>query len=383
VGPLGALRLDVVTDPAGLDRCRDELNTFADSAPGGGLFVSHDYLGAWLEAYWQPRPFRLLLVRRGGRLVGAVPLLSDERGVSGCRGSLVAPLTFDLPELQANGDLADTLLNGIPGASAPTRLRFKRLDESSEVYAGLRQALPGHRRRCLLHGVLPRPILEIATDWESFLRSKPRHFRNELRRKEKNLERAGAARVLIGTAAGDCQAILDDVMRIEANSWKQQAGTSFTADARAGRFHGTLARRWAEKDALRVYLLYLGAEPVAHIFGAVHRGTYYALKTSYDERYRSVSPGAVLFGHAVRDAFERRFTTFDFLGEESRWKDDWATGMRRLVDICVYPATRLRCAGCVQLTRLARRLESRAPAILAAAQRLRRGLRRRSAMPMA
>jgi CelD/BcsL family acetyltransferase involved in cellulose biosynthesis len=85
---------------------------------------------------------------------------------------------------------------------------------------------------------------------------------------------------------------------------------------------------------------------VAFIFGLVHGGRYYALKTSFDDRYTEFSPGVVLFTRAIRDSFERGFTRFDFLGEDSLWKHQWATDFEAHSYICVVSGMRPRCAAC-------------------------------------
>ena len=82
---------------------------------------------------------------------------------------------------------------------------------------------------------------------------------------------------------------------------------------------------------------------MAHILGAVYRGTYYALKTSYDEAYRAWSPGIVLFRHAIRKAFEDGLATFDFLGADSRWKSELANDARLHVDACAFAGSAWRC----------------------------------------
>ena len=81
-------------------------------------------------------------------------------------------------------------------------------------------------------------------------------------------------------------------MQIEANSWKQDDGSSFTAAEQLVQFYGRFAVQAAENGWLRLYLLYLDGQPVAHIYGVVFRNHYYALKTSYHSAYRNLAPAS-------------------------------------------------------------------------------------------
>ncbi|MCK4408678.1 MAG: GNAT family N-acetyltransferase [Candidatus Eisenbacteria sp.] len=48
------------------------------------------------------------------------------------------------------------------------------------------------------------------------------------------------------------------------------------------------------------------------LYGAVHNGTYYAMKTSYDEEFSGLSPGVRLFHEAIRHPFWRGACIFRF-----------------------------------------------------------------------
>ena len=110
---------------------------------------------------------------------------------------------------------------------------------------------------------------------------------------------------------------------------------------------------------------------MAHLLGVAHRGTYYALKTSYDEAYRAWSPGIVLFQHAIRKAFEDGLATFDFLGDDSRWKGELANDRRAHVDACAFAGSALRCRwDRARVARIKPFLEERAPALVALRRRV-------------
>ncbi|MFW5740984.1 MAG: GNAT family N-acetyltransferase [Myxococcota bacterium] len=102
----------------------------------------------------------------------------------------------------------------------------------------------------------------------------------------------------------------------------------------------------AQRNRLRLHLLYLNGKPAAHVIGIRHRDAFYALKTSYDLGFRHLSPGLVMLDHALRSACEEGCTSFELLGMESRWKHELANAMRTYESVCFFPPGHLGCRWC-------------------------------------
>jgi CelD/BcsL family acetyltransferase involved in cellulose biosynthesis len=74
----------------------------------------------------------------------------------------------------------------------------------------------------------------------------------------------------------------------------------------------------------------------------------YALKTSYDERYASLSPGNLLLMAMLERAFEDELEAIELLGPATPRKERYATTARDTVVLRAYrrrPASLLRYAG--------------------------------------
>ena len=165
-------------------------------------------------------------------------------------------------------------------------------------------------------------------------------------------------------------ALESHLLAIEARSWKAARQTSIGTEPAAERFYRALGRRFAEAGRLRSYLLYLGDEPVAHLFGLTHRGSYFALKSSYDPQREELSPGVLLFAHALEDCFDGRLSRFEILGDAQQWKRQLATHWRRSVDVCLFTHLISRC-GWIHAKDVARPLlERHAPRLIALKRRV-------------
>jgi CelD/BcsL family acetyltransferase involved in cellulose biosynthesis len=221
------------------------------------------------------------------------------------------------------------------------RLNLGRIAASSDLCLVLPHVLEKHRLIHIRRESYGSPYLRIDRSWSEFLESKSRHFRSELKRKRKGIEKAGRVEFVKHTQPEQCAAAMQEVLHIERNSWKEQNGTSFTAGPGLKEFYSDLAVRCARAGVLCIYTLRFESEPIAHVYGIPHGHTYYALKTSYCESHKHLSPGVVLFNHCLHDVFDSGLTEFNFLGDESRWKNELASEVRPYVRMTVCPRTLL------------------------------------------
>jgi CelD/BcsL family acetyltransferase involved in cellulose biosynthesis len=236
---------------------------------------------------------------------------------------------------------------------------------------GLVTPVNPHARRCgILHSGDPTAVLDAVLD---HLHRTRRRARQRRRRK---LESGWQTEWR--TESADQERAMTGVLRIERSSWKDRESTSMCSEPRAASFHGRLAREFSGHGGLRIELLHLDPHPVAHIFGVALNGVHYALKTSYDEAYRAWSPGLVLFQYVIERAFAEGLEAFDFLGTESRWKQEMSNDSRRHVDACAFVDDAWRCRLDASVGQHARQLViARAPALVSLRRALPQMRRRR------
>jgi CelD/BcsL family acetyltransferase involved in cellulose biosynthesis len=346
------LRVQEVERTSDLARHRDAWNAVVAGSARSDLFQTYEWLTTWLESFWKDKPIAFLLVQRDHALVGLAPLLRDEEGVLWCPRSLVSPINPHVPRsdmLFLDGQQQeglDAVLAHLRSTRRRVKLSFRHVDQASTVLAALPAVLDHQRLATIRWEGSGSPLVNISGDWEGYLKSRSGHFRSELKRKVKKLEQAGAVRWALVTTVEECDRVMEDVLQIERNSWKEKTRSSFTARHELEHFYRELARRCAEAGWLRMHLLHLDSKPVAYIYGAVYKNVYYAIKTSYDEAYGSLSPGAALFDHALHDAFDQGLARFDFLGAEARWKNEMANAVRGHANVCVFSRSQIVCHWC-------------------------------------
>lgn len=331
------LRIEEFTNVNKLPELTEAWRKILDVSKCDNLFLTYEWITVWLNHFWKDKPILFLLIKNDKDPIGLAPLLVD-----GEKEVLVFPVNGHSyrPDLILGGDHEEMLKI----LFSHLRDRFRRVNLSLykvELDSCLVKILPNVARECRVVPVFKKvsssPFLTISTDWQSFLKSKSKHFREEQKRKVNKMTKTGQLDFVKISNPGQVHKTMRDILIIERNSWKEKEGASFTAGPGLQEFYSEVAEVFAKQQCLCTYLLYLNSVPVAHLFGIAYGNRYYALKTSYDESYKELSPGVVLFNYALQDIFQSNLKEFDFLGVESRWKNEIASGTRNHVNIFVYP----------------------------------------------
>jgi CelD/BcsL family acetyltransferase involved in cellulose biosynthesis len=306
------------------------------TAEGGSLFATRLWIETWSAHFGSELSVAAAVGHTDDGPVGLAPLFATPGR------ELVLPVNFLSPRGQfmtgrghANA-FARALLRHFREQGSALHLRGVPL--GSPTLTALESAARG--AGYLVHARPGRasPFIGIEGSWESYLDGKPRKVTHEWERKIRKLDRAGDVRVLRFERGMDVGALTDEFIAVEGRSWKERAGTSIGARGVRAFYH-ELSAALAAADSLLPFWLELDGRVIAFLYGAVHNGTYYAMKTSYEEESAGLSPGVRLFQEAVRHAFGAGLACFDFLGEQAPWKDRWANGWLEHANVRLYPDT--------------------------------------------
>jgi len=149
------------------------------------------------------------------------------------------------------------------------------------------------------------------------LREKAKH-RRELRRYGRVLERHFARRVKY-----KCYQTADHVPTLCADA-EEISKKSYQRGINAGFILNTESERklylWAEKQALRGYVLSIDAKPIAYWIGALYGSTFFLDTTGYDPVCSKYNPGTVLYLRMVEDLCRLGVGEIDNGIGDSFWK---------------------------------------------------------------
>ncbi len=304
-----------------------------------GFFVGPDWTLSWLEARRdRVHPYVLLARDAAGRLAGVLPLAREADGSLGVCGADEGIAHVDVVAAPGHAAAVAEGALDLLAASGATRIRLDRLADPGALMAAVRgraASLPHTERIATM-----APYLAHEAGWDSFLAGLSKHQRHETQRQCRRFwDRDGAALRWVRDPEECAEAIatlFDLHERRFADKGKESAFRG--EDLRA--FHTALARRLAASGRLLLGFLLDGERPVGSAYG-FHQGTTTLMfQTGIDPEFTATGAGVVLRAHVLRDeVLERGRTELDLLDGCYPWKARWATGVRAIVDVELYPST--------------------------------------------
>lgn len=298
------------------------------------LFVSRAWMEPWAKQFENEFRPSILVGYDGADAIGVAPLFVTSRGTHEFPVNFLAHRGGVIALDDARGEFAMAVVRRLDEWGRGALLRGLPVDCPS--HAAITDAVratgcPVHERRGRVS-----PHVDVSSNWEEFLKSKPNRVTHEWRRKMRKLGREGSVEVKRLDPGMSPHDLVDEFVDVESRSWKEEAGTSISGRG-TGEFYHELAESLTRAGMFRPFWIELDHRMIGFLLGAVHGGIYYALKTSFDEDFGKLSPGVTLFDRAISDAFSEGLDRFDFIGQRARWKDEWATGHTEHVDVRLYP----------------------------------------------
>lgn len=244
---------------------------------------------------------QLAVAEEGGRFFGAFPIrrvrrwhhfpysfvTTQVRRMHYCGTPLADPAR--------GGEAMAVILEGLRARCSVSRGRVLVMLEVAEggaaesaFRAGVAAAgLPATRYETWERAVVTR------RDEPGYERLQDGDFRRELRRRRRKLaEELGSAPVLVDRSTDP--AAVDEYIALEASGYKRAAGVAMTTVPGEPEYFREMCRRFAREGRFTLLALEAGGTTVAMQIWLRGGDGLFAVKISYDERYRRFAPGVQL-----------------------------------------------------------------------------------------
>ena len=281
----------------------------------------------WIQTWWRHfgldrESFVGIAQDESGAVQAIVPLLVWHRrplrvarfighGPSDFLGPVYAPGDRD----RAAEALAETL-----EAAGCDALLAERLPAGSPLP-------PGWRERALFDE--PSPVLSLDSgSWDAFLADRSSNFRQQVRRRERNLSKRYDLSYRLTEDPAQLDADFDTLTRLHRLRWHEgQAGRFGGADLA---FHRDFARVALERGWLRLWTMELDGRPVSCWYGLRFGGVEWYYQAGRDPAFDSDNVGFVLLAHTVREAISDGMDAYSFLRGDEPYKDRFGPNQDRV-----------------------------------------------------
>ena len=287
------------------------------AARGRNIFATWDWIATWWRHFGAGHTLMTMAVREpDGTLVGVVPLYRwRERPLRALRflghgaGDELGPICATQDRARVARVVRDALRARRPSWDV-------LLGEYLPAAAGWSTLLAGRSLRRV-----SSPVLRFGDGgWAEFLASRSGNFRNQVRGRERRLQRDHDATYRLVTDEAELDGALDTLFRLHA--LRRPEGSSFVPREAFQRdfAHRALSRGW-----MRLWLLEIDGAPRAAWYGFRFGGVESFYQSGRDPEWEHSSVGFVLMAHTIRSAADDGMTEYRHLRGGESYKYRFAT----------------------------------------------------------
>ena len=338
------MHVEEITRPDQAEDLRTEWTRLWDRCPSATPFHSAEWLLCWWRNFGFGKLF-LLALRDGGELVGLAPLflhVKEQQWRQPGEGNTrqVSPIGVGIT------DYMDFLIE--PGrALAGTEVILRHLKERQHLWdecdlQGIRggsalshtappDSLPSH-----ITESEPCPVTDLPSTPEALLPILPAEQRRTFRRASHKLFRSAGASMLQGDES-NLQGLLTELFRLHEARWSERKLQGVLGDPTVQRFHREVAGAFLKRGWLRLKGVVCDGSIAAVLYAFASRGTCYYYQSGFDPRFKHLSPGTVIIGHALQESIRENLRQADFLRGREPYKYLWGARDRLMQRLFLWP----------------------------------------------
>ena len=321
-------------DPARLEALRREWSALFDAAAAPAPFLSPEWLLPWWRAFGGGRLPWILEARDAGGALAGLLLLVGGPGPLGIRrwrmlgsGPGGADGLDVLPRARDAAVVREALARAVAAESdAWDVLDLEDLPCGSPTVEALRRAAAARGASATVERGAICPGFAIRGTFAAHLARVPR--RETYGRRVRWLARQPGFRIDVAVAAGDAPAALEDLLRLHRLRWAAEGGSEGIPPGPIEDFHRDAVPGLAARGWLRLWRLHVGGAAIAAVYGIEVGRRFHYYQSGWDPAWAPRSPGLVLVGRTIEDAYARGLTDYDFLRGTEPYKLEWASDRR-------------------------------------------------------
>jgi len=302
----------------GIQQAKDQWQDLLDRSGQPSFFLRADFLSLWAQNFLGNDQLILVVVERGGRWIGGLPLVFGVGPIGGRwrvpRLGFAGTGWFDRMELPAaNAEDCEEAMACIWDWAKKTwgqkwmALALQEVPNGSDTMHAL-SALAQAKKKTL-HGVLASkaPMVDLATGGKTSSK-----YRRQLRQSMETLKERGEVTVdffhleesMVNDLADECE-------RVEQSSWKGDEGVGVFRNPAHKEFTKSLWRMLAVKNEASMATIRLDGELVIYHWGMNHQGRFLSYNLAQVPETNSVRGGSLLLGHMVQTGESLGYTVID------------------------------------------------------------------------
>jgi CelD/BcsL family acetyltransferase involved in cellulose biosynthesis len=281
----------------------------------------------WLISWWRhlgEGTLRVLALRTEERLIGLAPLFIHKPAATteSCVLFLGTGVTDYQDLLLEPGFEEDGTAAIVAFLEKPNRewdaCDFQQLRPGSPLLNY--PLLPEWRSEITVQEVCP--VLTLAPDRELAAPQIPSHMRDKLRYYRRRAFREEGFTTETATHQ-TLEELFEAFLSLHRAPWASRRQASLIAGQALEAFHRDVAREFFKAGLLRLHAVRLKGRIASTLYAFHAHARTYHYRNGFDPAFASLSPGTLVIGHAIDQAFSENAKEFDFLRGRETYKYMW------------------------------------------------------------
>lgn len=304
-----------------------------EKSPEATVFQTHEWLSTWWAMFGEGRSrSRILVAKKGDRLVGALPLYEADRRSRSlvhptlkCLGSEHTDYHCALSENSDAGIVEALLEAAIEITGRHGEILLEELPQFSTADLLLNMRRSSSRDMVIKSAVTPCPRLKLMKNEqgvEAVLR------KQSMRRNARRLATQGSIDVRHMTDPQQIRQHLPEFFEQHVERWRSTRYPSLFGTQINRRFYERLTETLGGQGKVVFSSLNLSGVPIAFHFGLCSGNDLLWYKPSFDMRLAYLSPGEVLLRYLITYAAEKGFSALDFTRGDEDFKSRFSSEVR-------------------------------------------------------
>jgi len=343
------LDIDIFREKDTLALLRDPWNSLLDACVNRDVLFSHEWFSCWVDCFIREREMLIVVARESDRIKAILPLMRGNLSQAGLKSMLASRLRIvksmtnlhslrfdyitDSPSPRLLGHLIETAFQ----ATGYKLIVLEKVPEGSLVLRDLDEACDHINCRYLVRVQYENCVVKKESTFDAYLKGLSLKFRKNVRAAERKARKGGPLTLLQPVTEEGMDDILQRCLAIETRSWKGRNRIAITCDQKDEDFIRRLSSVCFRKGWLELFLLKNAKDDLAFLYCLGNFGTVRAMRTAYDERFKSIGPGMNLIKKVLEMiSAGENYHCLDFGCGWARWKNNWATGVERHYKVFVF-----------------------------------------------
>ena len=337
----------IVTTESEFNRLRNEWERLYRQNPMHSPFLAWGWVSAWLKYLAGPHELRTIVWNDDEGLAQfIVPFIAVKKSGMFARRSIMLACGYGREASDYLGclrlprhddrmaDLVAHAINKFFGENMHVNLTS--LDNRTGFVSNLEARMKGLGRltRCQAQDVCVS--VELPGGWDEYLLQLSTNHRSQVRRRYRNVEKDSGVRICSIDARG-AKKFTEDLVRLNRQRISQLGRASSLEDDRIRDFLMEAIPYMAANNLAWMDTLEKDGNTIAVALNFVHGRTVFYYLGGFESSATRMSPGTVLFAHAIRRCIVGKYLVYDFLRGQEDYKYRWGAADSPMYKLDIYP----------------------------------------------